>query len=918
MGVARAVPVRILSHGSGFNDSTSPHRLLRPYFASTMVKRRQVYCPHPSCREKDKTVRADGLAKHYQRVHREVHWAAIPKPATCRTADAPKPGQLNIAEALARATRLSPAANIRTEAPSAGLTDQTGAQTSRRSQEPSPSRLGGGTGGAGAGLAERAHAKTSRSQEPSASRQGAALGGASGVVVRIEQSSRDLVNQLLCSDNEPLSSDTVAVLQHLGRLIANQLGDTLVTREDLAKALERLVGESNGEKGNNNRWDNVPKGKFQTEGELFDAFGFEKAMNSNGEFIAFCPTCTKYLGRQYPPVGLKLHGKPLHRIADNWRDHLRTKTHLKAIDASGEIEREDAKLRKIGENLTRLVMQTIREAGSYQSFEKKVVDFYKMGGRVGRFNHSTKFVSGMVEAMYEVTMQRFRYWLHEIDPITGKPRVFAAAADKVTEQGRTGQVVGILAFDEGEIKAAFIDYTLARDGSGKGLASDVLELTLKQALGFASANDLVQHFVGFAADGQYIQNNFGREMAEWILRERGLSIDQESIDLLVQWILCTWDGAHRLELGINDVRKDKDGVGEQLNEVEWYKHVSGVISDIYSRYNYGQGYEELLDIANEEDVKLYALKKFCDTRFAQAEHKVYSNFLKNYKVLRKAVYKRTKMEPGNNQEKKAELKKAKSFMKCVFNCYWFMGRLIYLVPFLEKCMQLSLEMQTVNTLPWELIAAQDKFDSDLSAMIKCLRDEKGFDEHLFPALHKSVRGLNSTEQAATYVDVLRTGKLYKHQLKLDNDSTYIHDQEQAYKDTQHDAADWLHALQNFFKVRFLDDQHDMVHIMAKCLDLRFFAVHEFDGGLTLRQFLNQRVQNHYKRLWDWMDGSCTVKCYEWGECWDALCLVAERIHAEVTSFYRDATKPNPHHKWHDENRAVCVSGTEIQKWVMNK
>ena len=95
----------------------------------------------------------------------------------------------------------------------------------------------------------------------------------------------------------------------------------------------------------------------------------------------------------------------------------------------------------MGENLTRLVMQTVREVGSYQSFERKVVDFYLMGGRVGRFNHSAKFAYATTCAMYRVIMKRLVDHLHSIYPDTGKPSVFACDANKMTELHRT---IGVL------------------------------------------------------------------------------------------------------------------------------------------------------------------------------------------------------------------------------------------------------------------------------------------------------------------------------------------------------------------------------------------------------------------------------------------------------------------------------------------
>eukprot|EP00951_Prasinocladus_malaysianus_P025679 scaffold225824_cov18-Prasinocladus_malaysianus.AAC.2 len=91
--------------------------------------------------------------------------------------------------------------------------------------------------------------------------------------------------------------------------------------------------------------------------------------------------------------------------------------HKRACDHEGEIDEEERKTREIGENLAMLVPQTIKEAGSYQGFERKVVDLYLMGGRVGRVNHSSKFMRGMVAAMYDLSCRRIKRWLHAIDPL---------------------------------------------------------------------------------------------------------------------------------------------------------------------------------------------------------------------------------------------------------------------------------------------------------------------------------------------------------------------------------------------------------------------------------------------------------------------------------------------------------------------
>jgi hypothetical protein len=57
--------------------------------------------------------------------------------------------------------------------------------------------------------------------------------------------------------------------------------------------------------------------------------------------------------------------------------------------------------------------------------------------------------------------------LKSTDRAIGKAQVFAATADKVIEQHRTGQAVGVLLFDQGEVNSAFVDYILAKDGTCK-------------------------------------------------------------------------------------------------------------------------------------------------------------------------------------------------------------------------------------------------------------------------------------------------------------------------------------------------------------------------------------------------------------------------------------------------------------------
>jgi len=51
---------------------------------------------------------------------------------------------------------------------------------------------------------------------------------------------------------------------------------------------------------------------------------------------------------------------------------------------------------------------------------------------------------------------------------------------------------------------------------------------------------------------------------------------------------------------------------------------------MYATCSYGKHYEELLQTAKHLGHRLYAMAKFCETRFAHSKLMVYKNFEKNY------------------------------------------------------------------------------------------------------------------------------------------------------------------------------------------------------------------------------------------------------------------------------------------------
>ena len=327
--------------------------------------------------------------------------------------------------------------------------------------------------------------------------------------------------------------------------------------------------------------------------EAITALGFKFIKDGNGSDLpkVFCVACAEHEGGGRAEFGTD---RPFSKLRKSLRSHLITAKH-RAAEAHVQSKNEVVQAsNRIGLNLSRLVLQTIKEGGSYLDYERKVFDFHLNGGDTGRFHHSKNFISDLVPCMYRVCMNRIRAYLDTPDVTTSKSRVFAVTADKVTEQHRTGQAVGLLLFDEGEVKAVFADYLLSLDNSGLGMGEQLSKGCVFGTLGL-TPNKALQQFVGFAADGQYFNNNVVEHMVQ--------SFKKQDVDVqdMVEWIMPSWDPAHRLELVIGDARKDAEGVGVALPTIGWYSLISVAISDIYTKFAYGKGYEELRKIAEEND-----------------------------------------------------------------------------------------------------------------------------------------------------------------------------------------------------------------------------------------------------------------------------------------------------------------------------
>eukprot|EP00854_Cymbomonas_tetramitiformis_P018313 gene18313-21839_t len=256
--------------------------------------------------------------------------------------------------------------------------------------------------------------------------------------------------------------------------------------------------------------------------------------------------------------------------------HFASAAHTWCAEAAAiHMTAEDKRI-KLGCTLGRLAYEIIREGDSYYKYERRVVEQHLIGTDVGRQPHTRKWVAAMLPCFHAVLVDGVRSFLLSTDPVTLKPRPFCIIADKVTELRRTGQVQGAITMVEGEFKAIFMADPPVIEGHNKvGVTDNIYNTVLTKQYKF-SPEMLKQQLTGGAFDGQYFTLGVNNELA--------VRVGNSS-----SWLMFAWDGAHKLELVLGDVRAD--------TRLTWYKDLSDYTAQILSKLSNGKQYEKLLKAA---------------------------------------------------------------------------------------------------------------------------------------------------------------------------------------------------------------------------------------------------------------------------------------------------------------------------------
>ena len=396
----------------------------------------------------------------------------------------------------------------------------------------------------------------------------------------------------------------------------------------------------------------------------------------------------------------------------------------------------------------RLVLQNLKEHDSDASYERRVAGARVSGAKVGSKNHSFHLVPKLRASMAKVLTGGFQKLLLAPDPATGRPPAFAVLADKATVQRKTGQMHGLVLMVQGVLIALFLSVAVAPDATGEGLAGLLVAL-LMEGVPLSLAIDHIRCSLTCGAfDGQYQGAHEGHAAGLDVLAKfcQRLKLNQK-------WLISRWDKAHCIELGMNEAREG----------APWYAALAGQISESQQKYLYGKGYERVQKACSELKgyLKPAAIGVVCTTRFCHSERKVYKNFFRNLVTF---ITDKTQ-QVADKVSDHVEITKQLAIISSVT----FVVHLAGLIDLLQLVKNISLVLQTVNQLPWEL---EEQIESTCALLITLAADlAKGdISRTLDPTEKSAGKRVSAFEFLSAHMSEIKQLKLSLHDPRGDGSS----------------------------------------------------------------------------------------------------------------------------------------------------
>ncbi|CAB4032571.1 Hypothetical predicted protein [Paramuricea clavata] len=411
-------------------------------------------------------------------------------------------------------------------------------------------------------------------------------------------------------------------------------------------------------------------------------------------------------------------------------DHLQTPTHLEKQKEITDVETGkqefESRNRKVGMRCARTSYLLYKTARPYSEYEQLVTLESHNGCDMGNINHSRKFPAQILPFIADETKARVKKFLCTPLVQTGFLPPVKVIADKDTKKHRTRQVVLLVTIvpDAAElIQYIYLDHPIVKKHTGKDVAASITNVLQNYIV--------AGQFEGGGFDGQY----FHLGVPKYVNAHYEIDYSDTYYD---------WDVLHCC--GLVDTRLRK------LEQFQWLSNITNTVSSIFKLFNWGKGYEELVEACDRLKLAIQNPQFFCETRFANSVRKVYGNFLADLSAII-ACLENTKFEMHDGDASAREkAQQAEQYQVKIQNksfCLLLSG----LADIYEQYGVLVSEVQKVNLLPFQRF---DKFTDHMEKMkkmVKCLSDHNncGKDKCFWPHYHKNKPGILNGQFVGTQI-----------------------------------------------------------------------------------------------------------------------------------------------------------------------
>ena len=295
-----------------------------------------------------------------------------------------------------------------------------------------------------------------------------------------------------------------------------------------------------------------------------------------------------------------------HVTSQNHYEHLETKNQEMA-----KHQKYFSRNQEVGLRIGRTAYHLFKEGRSLRYFESLLQLQDSNGVDLGDLNHGKTFATNLRPHFAMAIKEKITKYLSTPQESTGHRPVVNIGADKATWKHRTRQFVTatiIVPDAPNLLQVMFLGVLTVKKDSHTGYA---LAESIKALLDERGISG--EQVAGVSVDGQYI--NLGVEPS--LKNLYGLDIP------------LSWDPLHKAGL-----------VDKHLNDgkkFDWLSSVLSVCQDLYHKFNWGQNFEHFLMAGEELDEVTINLVKTSETRFANSKRFVFTNVLRNLRVIVKCL-----------------------------------------------------------------------------------------------------------------------------------------------------------------------------------------------------------------------------------------------------------------------------------------